>query len=416
MGAQASTLATQLGVPVADVTSLELSGTRFSEHDLAALCKRIDRYDDPLAAALSSGAVTITDSAINAPVEAGASFLYVMARRNHQKVVEHLLKDARVDLRAAWKHSDSCGYSAPQYNFTLAHHAVENGNVALAEALAAHGGELGGTCKPTSGRGGEYACAACLLWGRGGVCLDSARRTRVRRHRHRVGVCACAGLNMNQVAEYSLASPLAALAWVWRFDDPSPYLAAAQALVRAGAHPASGSGCETLACCALATKVTEGITKQFLRAPHTYVVERERMLRLPLVLGAGVVLDATLRNQLGRGPEGSPMGAWGWQLDRMDYDHGASIPGGHLPTSWPGAALTLLGIAAGVRHEMDIFYHYGDYEAPPEDQSMRALGPGIVAWVWGRMLEGAVIPAARYASWRRRRAAVVTAVMAEGEW
>jgi hypothetical protein len=226
---------------------------------------------------------------------------------------------------------------------------------------------------------------------------------------------------MNELAQGDHETPLGSMEYVDPGGDATPFLTAAQALVRAGAHPAFGLRSRTPACGALAASQANAAMGERLMGMERFVAKRESALRLPLALGTlqlgdGVVLDATLRNQLGRGPEGSPMGAWGWELDRIHSYYGSSLPGGHVPASWPGAALTLMNIAAGVGQALNLHYTPGDNEMPVDPQPDRAFGPGVVAWVWGRMLEGAVIPAARYASWRRRRAAVVAAVMAEGEW
>jgi hypothetical protein len=230
-----------------------------------------------------------------------------------------------------------------------------------------------------------------------------------------------AGFNLNERHSDLSPGPLAVLRMVVsRVTDPAPHLAACEALVRGGAHLALGRDCTNLAGSAIAYEAAKYVTRLRLQDGAEYVAKREetlnaRFLAGVLMLGDGLLLDATLRGQLGAGESGSPHGAWAWYTQRMLDDHPALFPGGKPPTSWPGAAIVLSGIVSGVSFQLDEWYRPIDYESAPEEQTKRAYGPGLVAWMWGRALEAAVLPAARHASWTRRRAAVVAAVWADEE-
>jgi hypothetical protein len=110
------------------------------------------------------------------------------------------------------------------------------------------------------------------------------------------------------------------------------------------------------------------------------------------------------------------MGSWGWHPERVLERHPEHVPGGKVPASWPGACMLLTALVNGVIQTIEDWYRIrGDEMSYPEDgYAKRAWGPGLVAWMWGRALEAAIAPAARQASWTRRRAAVVAVALGGG--
>jgi len=149
MGAQASALAAAHGVSVEVVEKLHLSGTRFNASDLTAISRSYEPIDEALAAALRSGAVTISKAAINDVLrhtswDTDGAFLFQMAAKKRRQVVEVLAADPRIDLRVAWTMDGERRYPysySEVEKFTLAHYAVVSGCPTLAEALVAAGGE-----------------------------------------------------------------------------------------------------------------------------------------------------------------------------------------------------------------------------------------------------------------------------------
>jgi hypothetical protein len=224
--------------------------------------------------------------------------------------------------------------------------------------------------------------------------------------------CACAGFNLNTQRWSGSERPVGLLRQVAvEAADPTPFLQTCEVLVRGGAHVAMSQDPTDMCAPGALYEVSTIITHQRLHSLEEYHREREAAWRADLLEGAlklhdGLLLNATLRNQLGRGDQYSPLGSWAAYVDRMVSDHPTAVPG-VMPPSWPGAALMLSAVITGVTYRMDKWYEPEDYQ-PRGPEPLRVEIPSLVAWIWGRALP-LVVSTARHASWRRRRAAVVAA-------
>lgn len=182
-------------------------------------------------------------------------------------------------------------------------------------------------------------------------------------------------------------------------------------LAAGGVHVCAGSAPSDVAAVAVLACAVDAVLQTVV--DNTFPAKREAAfstvpLDAMLRLGRGVLLDATLRNRLGRAvAENASSAALGsWRADAV-----AEVLPNALEVAWPGAALLVDSLPSRATVWMQMGYGYQHDELPHASREatlikLQGAMPTTLAWLRWRTLVAAARGGA-HAAWCRRRCAVM---------